>query len=394
MIIDVDSHWEVGHFAAGDHPLEPWVDRFPDGLGRLAHGIAGDLLAALGPDERPCPEELLAGLVSLAQQRGGPVILHPQHDSTSGERVDWMDRVGIDHCLVNPGGYWQLLDFLGSDRPAGVRRLNDWLTEQLADHSHRLHATAVVDFGDLDAAVVELERARGRGARGFFLYTVQGRPPGGRSPGHPDWDGVWSAAVDLGMVAKIHVGNTATDFTGWADIGWQLPGGAGVGGLTRLANTARTHAAQNLLSAMLYGGVFARHPQVTVLFEELRVNWLPVFLATLERQALSSPALGEWPWEVSGGEMLRRSVRFTPLPGFGDTEGLDLAEAMPGMAVFSSDYPHLEGNAEPLELYQPRLGRLDTAARDLFLGASMAECFARTGDPLPTVNPLPTDNPV
>ncbi len=227
MIIDVDSHWEVGAFAPGQHPLGPWLGHMPAGIGLLAHGIAGDLLRALPEPERPTPEQLLPSLVAMAEQRGGPVILHPQHDSTSAERVAWMDRIGIDHCLVNPGGYWQMLDFLGADRPAGVRRCNDFLTEQLADHADRLHAVAVVDFAELDAAVVELERARARGARAFFLYTVDGRPPGGRSPGHPAWDRVWTAAVRLGMVAVIHVGNTATDFAGWADIGWNQPGEQG-----------------------------------------------------------------------------------------------------------------------------------------------------------------------
>jgi predicted TIM-barrel fold metal-dependent hydrolase len=349
MIIDVDSHWEITRFSPHDDPLGPWAARLPRGADRLAFGIAGDLLRALPAERRPGAEQLLPGLVNLANERGGPVILHPQHDSTAAERVAWMDRVGIDHCLVNPGGYWQMLEFVGDDRPAGVRRCNDYLTDQLSDRSDRLHAVAIVDFTDLDAAVVELERARARGARAFFLYT-------------------------------------ASDFQGWANIGWDEPRGAGVGGLVRLANTQRTHAAQNLLSALLYGGVFARHPAVTVLLEEMRVNWVPPFLSMLEQQSLASPVLGDWPWEMSGGDMLRRHVRITPLPGFGDVDALAVAAQLPGMVVFSSDYPHLEGNGEPLELYQPELDSLDEKLRSLFLGDSMAECFARTGDPLPSTS--------
>lgn len=382
-VVDVDTHWETADFAPGQHPLEPWRDRFPDdGAERLAHGIAGDLLVALPPDRRPDARTLLPALVRLAEERGGPVLLHPQHDSTSGERVAWMDRVGIDHCLVNPGGYWQMLEFLGADRPAGVTRCNDFLAEQLADHADRLHGVAVVDFTDLSWAAGELARARERGHRAFFLYTVAGRPPGAVPPGHPDWDVVWSAAVDLGMIASIHVGNTATDFTGWADIGWDLPGGAGVGGLTRLANTQRIHAAQNLLVSMLYGGVFHRHPDLTVVLEEMKVGWIPSFVAACERQSLPSPGLGDWPFPVSGGEMLRRNVKFTPLPGFGDVEALDVVAALPEMALFSSDYPHFEGNADPINLYGAALDDLDPALRDRFLGGNAVEVFARTGDPL------------
>ncbi len=385
MIIDCDSHWEVTRFAAGEFPLEAWRDRFPpNDFARLANAVAGDLVNVLPAAERPTPAELLAGLVTRAERTGGPAVLHPLHDSSSAERVAWMDRVGIDHCLVNPGGYWQLLEFMGPARAEGARRCNDYLTEQLSDDADRLHAVATVDLSDPDVAVAELERARARGARAFFLYTVKGRPPGEVSPGHPSWDRVWDAATRLGMLAVIHVGNTAADFTGWADIGWNQPGGAGVEGLVRLANTQRVHAAQNLLCALLYGGVFARHPALTVLLAEMRVGWVPPFVHTLDAQSRSSAVLGDWPWETSGEEMLRRNVRLTPLPGFGDTDALEVLAALPEMCVFSSDYPHQEGNAEPVDLYRPALDDLDADLRAAFMGANMQECFERTGDPLPS----------
>jgi predicted TIM-barrel fold metal-dependent hydrolase len=393
LIVDVDTHWEATRYADGGHPLEPWLDRLPRGLDSLAFAVAGDLLAALPESQRPSPAELLPRLVARAKERGGPVVLHPRHDSSADERVAWMDRVGIDHCLVNPGGYWQLLELMSSDRAAGARRCNDFLTDQLSGHANRLHAVAVLDFTDLDASVAELERARSRGARAFFLYTVRGRPPGPVSPGHPAWDRVWAAATALGMVAVVHVGNTSSDFAGWADIGWNLPGGAGVGGLVRLANTQRIHAAQNLLSALLYGGVFARHPTLTVLLAELRAGWVPPFVEMLDRQSRSSPALGDWPWELSGDEMLRRNVRLTPLPGFGDADALDVLAQLPDMCVFSSDYPHQEGNVEPIELYRPGIDALDDAVREWFLGGNVAECYARTGDPLPGRGAEPTELP-
>ena len=38
------------------------------------------------------------------------------------------------------------------------------------------------------------------------------------------------------------------------------------------------------------------------------------------------------------------------------------------MCVFSSDFPHLEGNAEPIDLYRPALDTLDEELRARFLG--------------------------
>ncbi len=60
--------------------------------------------------------------------------------------------------------------------------------------------------------------------------------------------------------------------------------------------------------------------------------------------------------------MLRRNVRVTPLPGLGDTDALEFLAALPEMCVFSSDFPHLEGNAEPIDLYRPELDTLDEDA--------------------------------
>ena len=320
---------------------------------------------------------------SKAQRRsGGPIALHPKHSSSAQERLTWMDSVGIDHCLVNPGGYWQGLEFLTDVRGTAAARCNDYLAEQLEDGQHRLHGTAVLDLSDLPAAAKELERARGLGFRAFFLYTLSGRPPGDVPPGHPDWDVVWAAATDLGMVAVVHIGNTSADFTGWADIGWDLEGGAGIGGLARLANTRREMTAQNLLISMLYGGTFARHPLLTVILEEMRIGWFPDFVRSLEARSISSSALGPWPWERSGSEMLHSSVRITPLPGLGDLHALQVVGELPDMCLFSSDYPHMEGNADPINLYRPDLDELDEEVRVAFLGNNAAECFTRMGDPL------------
>ena len=382
MIIDVDSHWETTGFAPGST--------------RLRHGSTGSPATAWRSSRTASPvtccdalpgraaagrAHAAAGLVRAAEERGGPSSCTRSTTRPPAERVAWMDRVGIDHCLVNPGGYWQLLEFLGPDGLRPLTRCNDYLAEQLADRSDRLHGVAVVDFSDLERAAGALERARARGHRAFFLYTVNGRPPRAVPPGHPAWDPVWTAATRLGMLAVIHVGNTAADFGGWADIGWDLPGGGGVSALTRLANTQRIHVAQNLLVSMLYGGVFERHPDLTVVLEEMKVGWVPSFVDACTRQSLPSMGLGDWPYAMSGGDMLRRNVKFTPLPGFGDVEALDVVARLPQMCLFSSDYPHRR--ATPIRSTSTaRAGELDDELRERFLGGNAADAFSRTGDPL------------
>ena len=383
MIIDIDTHWERTRYPKGEHPLEPWRDALPDMLELLRYAIGHDLLRCLPEGQQPSAEEFLP--VLAARKRDSGESLHPAHDSSVSERLAWMDRVGIDHCLVNPGAYFEELYYLGPEvRAEGVQRCNAYLGEQLAE-TDRLHPVAMMDWRDLDAAVAELEASRKLGARAFFLVTDYGRPPGGRSPGHPDWDRVWSAATDLGMMPVIHVGNTFRDYVGWGDIGWQHEQSAGIQGLVRLANTMVDQTAQNLLSALLFGGVFGRHPELTVLIEETHAGWLPWYVKSAGRSASPNPVLGDWPYERSGMEMLQEQVRLTPLPGFGDDDALDLLHALPEMLVWSSDYPHQEGNSEPIALYEPGLGQLEPALREQFMGANMAARFAAMGDALPEV---------
>ena len=53
------------------------------------------------------------------------------------------------------------------------------------------------------------------------------------------------------------------------------------------------------------------------------------------------------------------------------------------MFVFSSDFPHNEGNVDPIGVYGDALADLDPATRAAFLGGTMCEVYARMGDPLP-----------
>jgi predicted TIM-barrel fold metal-dependent hydrolase len=296
---------------------------------------------------------------------------------TVDERIDWMGRVGIDFALVNPGAIGIMASlFMEDQREDAFRRCNDFVADYVGGHTDRLAPVTLVDWRDLPRAVAELERMRAKGSRAFW---IRAEPCGGMSPAHPAWDTVWSAATDLGMLAILHVGNTPAWFEGWANAGWNQPGGTGLGGFFRYANSMRHQSAEMLLAGMIYGGVFGRHPNLTVLTEELGVGWLPYFL---DRCRSLAPA-GPWPFDTSPDEMARRNIRSTPLLGLGDPNPFDgslisLAE----MLVFSSDFPHGEGNEDPISIFEPAILKLGPRTRAAFLGENIAECFARTGDPL------------
>jgi predicted TIM-barrel fold metal-dependent hydrolase len=380
-VIDVDSHWEP--------PKR--VDEGIDAEARvraLVGILAEDVLRQVPPDQRPPVDALASG--GLREVFGGelrPSQTAPGSYDVPG-RLAWCDEVGIDFQFVNQGGFTgvELAIPDPEARRTAIATGNDQLLGDLEAHQDRLSAVVVIDPADIDGAIAELERCRARGSR---AYHLRAEPPGGVSYAHPHVDRLWAASVDLGMVAYLHIGNTPAYFDpGWANLGIAEPDGAGAAGLLRLSNSARTQAAETMVAALAYGGVFDRHPDFTLLVAELWAGWMPFLLMRLDhnthsgRHEHSDVMLGAWPHEMSAGDYVRRNVRITPLPGLGD-DGLPTLLAEPGMVVFSSDYPHLEGSATPIDDYEPELSELDGGLREAFLGSTMAECFDRMGDPLP-----------
>ena len=216
---------------------------------------------------------------------------------------------------------------------------------------------------------------RKRGSRAFL---VSSEPANGIPPNHRQFDRVWSAATDLGMIAHLHVGmSPSLVHPGWAN--------TDDAGLIRFLSVLQPHqSAQVFLAGMVLGGVFERHPKLTVLFSELGIEW---FAPTVDRMdTMTSPGLsplviGEYRLPLQPSEYVRRNVRISPLPAQHESPRA-LLDALPEVAVFSSDYPHFEGNPDPLAHYEAELAGLAPEVTARFLGANIAASYAMTGDPL------------
>jgi predicted TIM-barrel fold metal-dependent hydrolase len=135
---------------------------------------------------------------------------------------------------------------------------------------------------------------------------------------------------------------------------------------------------------MVLDGVFERHPKLTVVFAEHGIDW--IVPATFRMDALATPGLsplllGEYKLPLAPSEYVRRNVRVTPLPVPHETP-TGLLAALPEVPVFSSDYPHFEGNNDPIGHYDMELGAVPASAKQSFLGDNLAQCFARMNDPI------------
>jgi predicted TIM-barrel fold metal-dependent hydrolase len=391
-VIDVDSHYEPSIATPDDHPLRTFLDRLPDPTELAVQMAAGDLLDATRASDRlelrsQIAQVHRAGAEGDAGMQMARADKAPLAAADAAARVSWMDSVGIDFGLVNPGGSYGTGTLFTdrflpdpADRHRALSLCNDYLAGWLAGHTDRLSPVTLIDINDLTWTEAEMRRMRDKGSRAVFLYASAFE---GRAPGHPANDRFWRTMSSLGMLGILHIGATPARFEGgWADAGWNEPGGTGVGGYLRYANSARLEAAEKFIGSLVFGGTFARVPAATVVLEELWSAWIPWLLSRF--QILSGGGLGSFECDLSPHEYLRRNVKVTPLPGLGD-DGMAAAAVAPEMLVFASDFPHGEGNADPINALADPLLALPNFRND-FLGGTIAECFARTGDPLSLSN--------
>jgi len=392
LVIDVDAHFEPG---------EDWLARYPDLARRLPklHGgalavkvICGDLVASIPEERRPSVEELAPpGLLTLfakekaeeKERRAEFAGRNQMEVANTQARLKWMDEQGIDIqnviCLSGVT-YHSFIDDAGL-RQETVRAANDWLADTCDEGSGRLLPVTALDYTDLDWAITELKRMRARGSR---IVLIPGAPVEGKAIVHPDWEPFWQAVTDSGMAAMLHTGFERMSFDpGWsnmeADPTLLRQFGSGYKHVTAMMN----------INAMVWSGLFERHPTLTLMVAELGIGWLPYFINDIDGRVEPTAQLflGEYKLPMKPSDYVRRNVRATPLDASSDNPLDVLMQQLPDdMLLFSSDFPHFEGHVAPKEFYdrffKTFAGRLRPGYRDGFMGGNAAAIYERMGDPL------------
>jgi uncharacterized protein len=392
IVVDVDSHAEpaAGWLMAHRHLREALPPRLPEGDPQFPTGeacpemfawfVASDLLRARPVADRMPAKDLVTPVMAMVYASDRPEgIFYPGADQhwtlDVGTRLAWVDAQGIDVQMLISGAAYTLARAI--DDPAlamdALEATNSWMVDHLGPHIDRLKPVATVRLDDLERALRELERMRAAGSR---VFLIPGEPVDGIPHFDPHFDRLWAAACDLGMMPMLHVGmGPATMHPGWGNT-------TSPALIKRMATSMSYQAAPILLNALVFGGVFERHPRLTLLVSEFGIDWLPFTVRNMDgRAGPGAPLLGAYDLPLTPSEYVQRNVRVSPLPSPAQLP-LELLDTLPDVAVFSSDYPHIEANPSPTAHYAEALAELEADRRDMFLGGSIAESFARMGDPL------------
>ena len=205
---------------------------------------------------------------------------------------------------------------------AVFRAYNDWVAEYAAAAPDRLVAVALLPADEVEAAIAELERARGLGLRGAMIWNDPGP---GRSYSDAVFEPLWEALAGLEMPLSLHILTGKT--------------GTGLGRGPFLENyMTLTHPVQRALAALLTSGVFERHPGLRDVSVENDVGWLAHFLYRLDHAHREFRYMVDYKDPLSPTEYFRRHVWATFQD---DPVGVQTVDWIGSdRLMWASDYPH------------------------------------------------------
>lgn len=266
-------------------------------------------------------------------------------------------------------------------REAGARALNRALGN-FCRNDKRMRAVGYVPLGfGPDKAIEIIEQGLADGCYTFAVDTNESDDQA-RSFTHPDFDLVWAKFVEHRMPVVTHVAinghydpvsasfrNNGRTFH---EIGDDAP--AGEIGVMTIANSV-----QLFLGAMIYDGVFDRHPDLRVISMEQGCLWLPGWLKMIDFTANVFKRLRKF--DEMPSETAKRHIRVAPFAG--EPVGWVIEQVGPEMLVYASDYPHPEGSGDPIARFEETMTNCDQATMDAFYYNNMAEILhLAPSDPL------------
>ena len=229
----------------------------------------------------------------------------------------------------------------------------------------RFLATGYVPLADFEMAAKAAREAIELGAKALL---VPSRCPKGHSPSHVAFDPVWAMAQEAGLPIVFHVGGEEKLNPDYFDNG--LPRvkdfHGGEENFTSVSYMPIPHSVMNTLAALIFDGVFDRFPRLKFGAIELGASWLPGWMRNLDSAALAFVRNEDRLKKLSAkpSEIVRRQLRVTPYPH--EDVGWIIAQAGEEVALFSSDYPHVEGGRNPLKRFNESLSATPARAAERF----------------------------
>jgi predicted TIM-barrel fold metal-dependent hydrolase len=228
----------------------------------------------------------------------------------------------VDMEAVDPTLRWE-----------GLRAYNRWVADWSRQAPHRLAAMAQISLHHIEESAAEIRWARDAGLRAGVM--LPGIAPGSSLPPYHDpvYEPMWRACEECEMPVNHHGGSAAPHYGTHpgstiiflAEVGW---------------------FSHRVLTFLILGGVFERHPNLKLVMSEQGAGWVPGHLDLLDRYApygsLTGDPLGGAHLKLTPSEYYARNV-FVGASFLAPPEVDALDRIGVDRLMWGSDYPHREG---------------------------------------------------
>ena len=249
--------------------------------------------------------------------------------------LDWeirrrdLDQEGIwAEVIYASVGFWNsMITDPGLIRDA-VKVVNDW-SAGVQRESIRHVMPAQVSSLDIRDAVEEVHRAASLGLKALSLPP--GTPKGIPDFNRPDWDPLWDAAEEVGMVLTVHTGPPV----GEDPVHHHGPGAGTMNYLYAC------YGGMDMAASMTASGILDKRPTLKLLISEAGATWLPFIGDRLDEAFRQHSEFVRDELTRMPSEILREQV----YASFQHDPTAVLTSSAMGYrnVMWGSDYPHIEG---------------------------------------------------
>jgi predicted TIM-barrel fold metal-dependent hydrolase len=229
---------------------------------------------------------------------------------------------------------------------ATFKAFNRWVAEDWGlDYQDRIFAGPYISLADLDIAIGELEWAVSNGAR---MVCMRAAAPttetGQRSPIDPMFDPFWARLNESGVTLVVHAGDSGQSMNGYASEKWRGDGSFGEdGGKPSIKSFVVERATSDFLATLLFGKLFDRYPNIRMASVENGSSFVPDLIKKLTSTGKKHASY----FSEDPADTFRRHVWINP---FWEDEVHEVIDAVGvDRVIFGSDWPHMEGLAQPLD---------------------------------------------
>ena len=339
---------KYGFISVDDHVQETpnlWVDRLGKKFGdRVPH-----LVTAKDGSEH----WLMDGQILLDGRaaRAGALMADRNEDPkrwadvpapafTPAERLKAMDSAGIDYSVLYPTVAGLAGETFGRLQDSAleiacVQTYNDWLIDEWASASERFIPQCLVPIWPVEAAIVEIKRAVGRGHRGVILPSL---PMHLREVPHisgPEYDPLWSVCEELAVPVCLHAGASP-------DLQSPLPPQMKPALAAAVDAATKPVSSVFVISLYSFSRVLLRHPKLRLVLAESALSWGMLYLEWADHQ-FEHDGLAREGYDLTPLQMFKRQCFFNawydPVAPFTDYIGADRILWSSNLPLANSTWP-------------------------------------------------------